>query len=170
LLLPLWRQVTSVSGVILVTRDPEEIAGSLLSRDQFPTEKSATLWLRYMSSAWRYARTHLLVNYQTLLREPVAEAIRIAQYVGLPEPTPQTQATISTFVDPELCHQVSSKRLDGQELRLAAAFSKVINAEDGDVAGPLADLLHDRFKLIAHLEETIHGSSRLLEQLDRGRR
>jgi len=86
---PLWDEVISELGwehhCFMVTRDPREVALSLLKREGFSIDTSYLLWKRYFQaaiSALNYA-PHLILPYNTLISNPVLTAELIA--TNLPE-------------------------------------------------------------------------------------
>jgi hypothetical protein len=146
LLLPLWHEVTTISGTILVVRDPAEVAESLRLRNGLGRERAAWLWLKYMSSAVRSDSGHLLVCHSDLYARPHWVASRIAAFCELPPPSDDTFHSIDTFIDPKLRH-------------FGAA------SDERDVATPFADLLYDRFRTVAELESFRDRAAKLLSEL-----
>ncbi|MFM8413713.1 MAG: glycosyltransferase [Planctomycetota bacterium] len=119
-LLPFWRMVLGEAGiephVILVFRDPAEVARSLAARAAVPEfrpaaiaapERAALLWLRYTVDAERHSRSlprqaldyrDLLADWRTVVAPLVAAGL-------LARPSEPAAAAVETFLDPSLRRQ-----------------------------------------------------------------
>ena len=72
----------------MLLRDPAEVAASSLgAREGVSTEHAAALWLRYVVAAWRDDAAPLLVSFEDAVARPGELAMRLARFVGLPEPS-----------------------------------------------------------------------------------
>lgn len=75
ILLPFWQQVLPVTQpVLLVHRDPLEVADSLRRRNGFPLPYGLALWERYVRSSIEHARGRQVhvASYAALLADPDA--------------------------------------------------------------------------------------------------
>ena len=110
-LLPLWRPVLASLGiqpkVLLVSRHPAEVAGSLQRRDGLPPVLGELLWARYLLDAVAGSEgiQRGMVDYHALLagwRDIVAT---INRDLGLRlEPDAAQARRIDQFLDPQLRH------------------------------------------------------------------
>jgi hypothetical protein len=122
-LLPFWYAVAPISHTVLVVRDPRYVAGSLLTRNAFNSERSAYLWLRYTSCAWRDDPDRVVLPYDELCRDIVATASRLSNQLGLKAPDEASVSSLATALRPELRHDrsgstgpIMSRALDMYEL------------------------------------------------------
>ncbi|TVR64837.1 MAG: glycosyltransferase [Candidatus Competibacteraceae bacterium] len=114
-LLPLWRAVLADFGarvrVVLMLRDPWEVAASLAARKgmSLPTAHGLQLWLRYSLEAERHSRglPRCLVTYDELLADWPATLKRIARQVDLSWPCDdlESQRMIDEFLSVRHRHQ-----------------------------------------------------------------
>jgi hypothetical protein len=85
LLLPFWRDVlgTANDAAIIVSRNPLDIAMSLLRRNRFATAYSLALWERYTLAAHRDASglPVLVVDYDQLLEDPPRVVARLLEFL-----------------------------------------------------------------------------------------
>lgn len=112
LLAPLWLRVLEELGVrvsvLFVIRHPDEVAGSLLSRDGLGVELTRLNWLKHMAEA-EVATRHVsrtAVLYADLLVDWRSVATRIASDLGLEWPCSLDEAAleIDQFLDPRDRH------------------------------------------------------------------
>ncbi|MEG3048645.1 MAG: hypothetical protein RR792_00460, partial [Thermomonas sp.] len=88
-LMPLWRRVLANLGieprVVLVSRHPDEVAGSLLRRDGLPVAIGELLWARYLLEAVRGSDgcRRGMVAYDDLLDDWRLAVRRIDQALAL---------------------------------------------------------------------------------------
>lgn len=98
LTLPFWEQETGiVPAVVLMLRDPMEVARSLVARDGLSEAAGVALWERSVRGALAAAagRPTFVTTYDDLLADPVtwAERVRdLLEAAGLPEPTSRLAA------------------------------------------------------------------------------
>ncbi len=104
LVLAFWRTVTTIDATILVVRDPREVAGSLLVRNDMGAPEASLLWLRHLIAATASDPDNLLVCHRDLLGDSDTAIERIAAHLGLPEPTDVTRRAVRDHVDPSLDH------------------------------------------------------------------
>jgi hypothetical protein len=174
-LLPLWNVLLAQRpfqvAVVLVVRQPEAVAASLVSRDQLPLERALLLWLSHTLEAERETRhlPRLVLSYEQLLQEPAAVVQRCQQLAVIPTTTPAADL-LDTWIRPDLNHhQPSSDGLaaKGGSQTLMDWANRVYQALMDPVAAPQRDVL-DRAhvavqdKLQAFLEQ---GSRRVALQL-----
>ena len=146
LTLPFWRTVSPISHTVLVVRSPRDVAASLAKRNGFASEQSAELWLRYVAAAWVNDPHHIKVSYDRVLEEPRGEAMRLAEALGLAEPSADQLKAIDEFVDPELRGSDTDSITTGPRLQLAEAVHAVVCEQPRDVVRPLMEALLSRWR------------------------
>ncbi|MHB8108740.1 MAG: glycosyltransferase [Syntrophorhabdaceae bacterium] len=112
LLFPLWEGVLKELAVetacIIPLRNPLEVADSLHRRNGFSVEKSAFLWMKYLSDAEYYSRgmRRIFISFNDLLRDPEGTLLGIADAVGVQYPKTWQDAggVIKAFLDPRIKH------------------------------------------------------------------
>lgn len=102
LLLPFWRRVAQIETTVSVVRSPDEVAGSLESRNGFEPERSADLWIDYIGSACAHSAGQVIVSYGGLLRAPRRTALWVAEELGLPRPDEEILGRIEGACEPGL--------------------------------------------------------------------
>ena len=108
LLLPFWRRSLSLSPIVVVVhRNPLEVAASLAARDGFTTERSLALWERYNRSLLANAvgSPVLVLSYDDLTQKAghVTKALKgFLQANGLV--TVESPPAPIGFIDPQLRH------------------------------------------------------------------
>ncbi|QPN56316.1 hypothetical protein I1E95_14665 [Synechococcus sp. CBW1107] len=102
-LLPLWTALfeqRSQLAVVLAVRQPEAVAASLVSRDQFPLDRATS------------QLTRLVLSYEQLLQDPAAAVHRCQQLVALLNTTTSAEY-LADWIWPELeRHQVRPERVE----------------------------------------------------------
>ncbi|WP_296721665.1 hypothetical protein [Erythrobacter sp.] len=97
--------------VLLMLRNPDEVAASLEARDLMATGYGELLWLRYVLDAEFFTRgqTRVVCRYDQLIGnwQSVVAKIKSALSVVLPRNTPRVHAEISQFLSHSHRHQVS---------------------------------------------------------------
>jgi hypothetical protein len=97
---------------VVCVRNPADVVASALKRAAPEIDRwtYAERWLDYIAGALEAtdADERLLVFYDDVLREPMAEARRLAAFLGCEEPDVATLAAIADNVDPEMRHHRSS--------------------------------------------------------------
>lgn len=84
LLLPLWdRLALHELPVVLVVREPREVATSIRMRDRMRDRRALALWAEYNRAVQRTSagRRLLVVDYDRLVREPVSAVEAIADFL-----------------------------------------------------------------------------------------
>ena len=111
-LLPLWRDVFAelkiAPSFIITARRPEEVAASLLRRNEFHANKSLLLYVSYLLDAERHTRScrRTFVDFDWLLRdwEAALEKISSALDLALFPVSEGTSEKVRAFLSPELKH------------------------------------------------------------------
>ena len=109
-LLPFWLPLCSALNialsVIVVLRNPVNVARSLAKRDALASSWAFALWTRYICEALLYSRTvpRLLVSYELLMQRPRCELMRMARFLGQPFQETAYQVFAEDFLDQTLCH------------------------------------------------------------------
>jgi len=107
LFLGFWAPMTD--RVVAVSRDPGEVASSLLRRDGMGEEQAHGLWLRYTIDLLLGAPEALLIDHRRLLSDPVGVGREVAQFLSLPEPRGEVLEELAETVRPELVTVTSSR-------------------------------------------------------------
>ena len=109
--LPLWRRVLGALGIepriLLMTRHPEEVAGSLERRDGLPAAISELLWARYLLDAASGSEgcKRCLLAYADLLQDWQATTRNALKSIGLDlAPDAAQVAQVDAFLRPQLRH------------------------------------------------------------------
>ncbi len=145
-----WRTVTEVDRTVLPLRRPDEVVGSLVKRDDLPPAKAAGLWTDHVTAALAHDPDALVSTFDAMLADPVAEAERLAAFVGLPAPTGEVADAIEAFRDRGLQRNADFDAGDNRELRTARALYDALTAAGPDAPVPAdaitlaTQLWHDR--------------------------
>ncbi|MEX0865176.1 MAG: glycosyltransferase [Acidimicrobiia bacterium] len=102
ILMPFWRSVAEIDGLLMPLRDPQLVALSLQRRNGFDPEHSADLWTRYMVDATLNGSRCLVLPIMDVLGDPGLTVRRIASFIGLPEPGKAELQEAVEFVSSEL--------------------------------------------------------------------
>ena len=107
LLLPLWRRFLEVPIIVIVHRDPVEIALSLQKRDGFPLENGLQLWERYAHGIVRHSHDlpRIHIRHEDLLKHPAQTCHNLYQQLvdyGVRRLALPTEKEITAFIDPKL--------------------------------------------------------------------
>ncbi|HZH44664.1 MAG TPA: hypothetical protein VEY50_11340 [Lysobacter sp.] len=101
--LPLWLEMLPAAGVnpvvLLVAREPSEVAGSIARRNGWEPDVGYLLWLRHMLEAEMASRhvPRALITYEALLRDPDASMRAALERLDVEPPT--ADARLTDFVD-----------------------------------------------------------------------
>ena len=85
LTLPVWEDVIDEKPpVIIMLRNPENVAKSLLKRDKMPAYMAFELWERYTFSSLELAKENprLLVDYDALIDSPEVTMSRVIEFLN----------------------------------------------------------------------------------------
>ncbi|SFM74881.1 sulfotransferase family protein [Thermodesulforhabdus norvegica] len=111
LLFPFWDKVLCEMGcavkVIIMYRNPLEVALSLLNRDKIPVVYGVVLWARYMLSAEYFTRStsRLFVNYDDVIKRTKYAIGKIQRYLRPNvELNMRNVSLVESFVDYKLKH------------------------------------------------------------------
>jgi hypothetical protein len=118
LLLDLWGPVLRDGGyqpyVVIMVRDPTEVATSLASRDRLTRNQSLIMWTSYMLAADQRTRglPRVFVNFEDLLLDPEGALDRIESTLSLALPSRSWEAAseIESFLESGELHRVGAKR------------------------------------------------------------
>ena len=146
LLLPLWLEVLEEleidSKCLLVRRDPQDIACSLIARDHYSANHAYLLYIRHILEVELRTRssTRAVISYDALLDDWYSEIQSITRKLDLkwPEIPQQGNPEISTELDVGLRHQYQpeqsrSKALENSsDLKLLAADLNLALERMGD--------------------------------------
>jgi len=136
--IPLLRELTPNLKILLVARNPYEVARSLEARDQLPMEHGQMLWLQHVLEA--ELKTRLLPRsvllFEDLLRDWRGEMRRIAAELDLPvlADTTGASAEIESFLTRELRHHTAPTNLT-REGPLSQETQRVYQALSAWVTG-----------------------------------
>jgi hypothetical protein len=148
-LLPLWLTALENSDVephiVLMLRDPREVASSLMKRDGIKAREAYGLWLRHMLDGALASRAlpHCVVTYDDLLADWRRTATRIGLALGLSWPNladPMAGAAIDAFLSPAHRHHVVTEAMPDRPPILAWANQVWTVLEAAAATGKAADL------------------------------
>jgi len=111
-LMPLWRPVLDELGVaprvVIMVRNPLEIAGSLKARNGWSEHRACLVWLRYLLTAERDTRDlpRCVVGYGQLMNDWRVTVARLSDQLGvaLSQRSPAVEEKIDAFIRPDLRH------------------------------------------------------------------
>jgi hypothetical protein len=132
LTLPFWLGAFEVEPtIVLVYRDPLEVATSLARRDGLELRRGLALWERYVRLSLVVARGHatFVTGYEELVEDPAGWAVRLGAFLrsrgfGVRD---LGAAELATFVDPALRRSRGGDRgfLSSEQLELARALVRL---------------------------------------------
>lgn len=107
---PFWRDVLEDMGItpipILMLRDAEEVALSLLRRDRIPLGMGRLVWLRHQLDAEQATRgaARVIVTYDEILtdRSKFLSDLETVCGFAMPRRSDQSEAQVRQFIDPQL--------------------------------------------------------------------
>jgi hypothetical protein len=105
---PLWENIGNVSASVLCLRHPAAVANSLLVRNRFTIDQSLFLSFRYNAAATLNCPEALVVEYESLVTDPVPQLTRVANHIGLEVSTKTVEAAAGT-VHRSMVHHESSE-------------------------------------------------------------
>ena len=127
---PFWidllREFDSDVFVVLVIRNPLEVAASLEARNDFPIQKSIPLWLRYVVDAERATRQvpRMLLTYEQLITDNSHVKQRLAEIVDLETTGENSEGEFDTYIDLEHYHH----RFSADELYADSGISESVKS------------------------------------------
>jgi hypothetical protein len=104
LLLAFWHSVTPIEAVVVLVRDPAEVAGSLSARNGIGPTQAHLLWLRYLLAITLGQVDHVVIDYQGFFDDLDGTLLRMAERLSLPAPTDVTREVVRAHFDPSLRH------------------------------------------------------------------
>ena len=129
-LLPLWRRVLGRLGIeprmLLMSRHPDEVAGSLQRRDGLPAAISELLWARYLLDAAIGSEgcKRCMLAYGDLLEDWQATIRKAFGTIGLDiQPNADQAARIDAFLSPHLRHHRTDTEIGTTHLQPLAAMA-----------------------------------------------
>lgn len=152
LTLPFWRPALAERpAILLVCRDPREVAASLSTRDGCSPRHGVALWERYVRAALANAEglPTFVLGYAELLSDAAGAAQRLDEFLrwaGLERTGNGELAAIRAFIDPKL-HRARPGQ-NGHGIELSPAQSELARQLDV-LAGP-----HERLGAVALPAET----------------
>jgi hypothetical protein len=178
LLLPFWRAALDVSPVVvLVLRNPLEIAASLERRDRLEIEYGIALWERYMRVGLESIRglRVLATNYDDILARPVewCERARATLEAAGLTVSEASESDVREFVEPALKNErvawedvaahpdfSASQRVVSRALRLVVGEHEAfVPPELPPEAPSTEELLAERRNALAALRQAMAASS-----------
>jgi hypothetical protein len=130
ILLPFWRSVASIRRTVVCLRDPAAVAVSLQRRDRMAASRSAGLFVRYTTDAWLDGVDPVAVAFEDVLGDPVGEAERLAEALGLEAPAGAVRDEIAGFVDGGRVRARTRGRAVGVEMSEAIEVDALLRAAD----------------------------------------
>ena len=93
LTLPFWKRLVSPMRLVLVVRNPLDVAQSLRARHGWVTKKGIDLWKNYMNTAFRNGNgvPMFVTFYEDYFHDPRAEIQRLLTFCGLGLGTDEAQ-------------------------------------------------------------------------------
>lgn len=195
-LFPLWEKMLRNLGarikVVVVYRDPREVAASLYDRDDMDYRHALGLWSNYLLAAERATRGHsrAFVDGNALVRDWRAETEALARHLGLELAfgDPKAVADADRFASPDLFHHVAPQiaaektpeareaealydafRRSGIEGPAAQTLERLAPGGAGKAAGPVAirRYLEHQVAFLRQmrrdLTDALHSERRVLE-------
>ena len=85
LTLPFWRRVVSALRLVLVIRNPVDVAHSLATRHGWSIQSGMVLWKQYMDIAFRHSIgiPMFVTFYDDYFQDPMCEIQRLLDFCGL---------------------------------------------------------------------------------------
>ena len=179
-LMPLWRRVLADVGieprVLLVSRHPREVAGSLLRRDGLPVAMGELLWARYLLDALRGSEgcRRGMVAYDELLDDWRGAVHRINQELATDLAADALQARdIESFLTPQLRHHRAAEPIGGMLAPLAKVAVGALGRQDVDAAergfaagvAPVEPLVDAYAGLLGRSRDEMAGLHRLADRM-----
>jgi hypothetical protein len=170
-LAPIWLKAMQLSGVkvsiLIVVRDPWEVAQSLAKRDRIDEASARQIWIQHLFEALDATQgtPRTLITYDRLLQDWRQCADQIARDGGFAWPTAQEVAepAINAFIDTgNRHHWVDHKDQSGSFVQQVFAACETIQ-KDSPLGWSLLDELREQYRLVEQLTLPAVGS--LLQRL-----
>jgi hypothetical protein len=177
-LMPLWsailERMVDNTKVILIVRNPYEVAESLMRRDGICSERAYLLWLTYMLEAEKWSRGYhrVLISYEQLLSDWRSSVDHIAEALEIPVSYGNSlvQKKIDNFLQSDLRHHVFEGDLEGCRLfELAqSAYQAYLEADDLSHLGTILRPIEEEVSVItgqfSSWSDEIHAHLRVLSE------
>ena len=108
--LPTLASMQVAPHLLLMLRDPSEVAISLARRDGISTQRAGWLWFNHLLGSLDYVEEQSatwLIDFSTLLRDPAGVLRDLGHWLGLPSDEEVVTRFASDFISPELSHGTS---------------------------------------------------------------
>lgn len=102
---PLWEAVSRVPASILCVRHPAAVAESLRVRNQFTLDEGLFLWFRYNAAARLNRPDAMVVEYESLLADPMPQLDRVAEHIGVDATAKTVEAAAATMHEQMAHHE-----------------------------------------------------------------
>lgn len=161
LLLPFWRELIDLRGVVVTIRDPAEVAISLARRDGFTTEHSAYLWVRYTASAWLHASDPLVIDHRSYWDDLDTPVDRLRRFAGSELGPEEARASVCQLFEPGLRRSMDREgelRDGGLLYSLARHLYRLIREEETDVVRPVLEGLSRGWTQVTSFSEAVRVS------------
>ncbi len=134
-----WRQVFAsirlTPRLLLVLRDPVEVARSLARRDGISNERAGWLWLTHLMGSLDYVQADTrsrMVDFQQVLDTPAQILGDLAHWLELPHDEAAIRQYASDFIGPPLSHRADAGAVDMPALALRAyEYWRAVATESG---------------------------------------
>lgn len=167
LTLPFWRTVVNVNKCVVVIRQPEDVAKSLMNRNAFSVERAQYLWLRYTISALSEAGECLVVRYEDVLEYPFEAISKLVAYLDLDEPSDGMKEAAAAAVDSDLNRSSQGSGPEGS-LELANSVYRMLSAEAPERLTPVLGAIGAGPVAAAAMKQLAEERGRQLEELEGG--
>lgn len=148
-LIPLWeavfQQIDAVPKVVIITRNPLEVARSLQARDRLPLQIGLLIWLRNQLDAEQATRhlRRVFVSYDDLMQDWRAAVSRIEGGLDLTLPGQGALAheKVDGFLDASLRHHRAG-------------------IEHAAPGGMVSDWAHEAFRILSHQDSDLSDDAK----------
>ena len=146
LTLPLWREIIR-PPVIIVHRDPLEVARSLHSRDGLPIPAGLAMWEAYTRQAITNSEglDRLLLDHAELVTHPARTTAQLDEWLASRRASPRPHQHVGAPVHDDLVRHRSTPAetaalLDPQQQRLLAAIVRATADPDAEALSSLSSI------------------------------
>jgi O-antigen biosynthesis protein len=155
---PILKNLCSNIKIIIIIRDPLEVAQSLFTRDGIPIDYGLLLWIRYVVDSELHSRglLRVITRYDELLQDwkSVVDKIQSTLKIAWPIKVETATTTIEQYLDPNLRHHKNlQKNYKEKNIVLSLAyhiFELLQNTDKNEKFQTEMDLLRNQLvKLIS---------------------